>query len=80
MYLSEKTKGFTKGERIFVGRYKKFQCELHYTIERYWYFICNNEEKNIKYNSLLDKKYYTQDKCHKACIKYINGILKGELL
>lgn len=78
MQIIEKTKDFSEGDRIFMGRYKKFEYELHYTRARYWYFICNNKEKNIQYNSLLDKKYYTQDKCYKACIKYIDKTLKGD--
>lgn len=81
MYILEKTKirDFSQGDRIFIGRYKTFQCELHYTRNRYWYFICESEKKNIQYNSLLDKKkYYSQEKCYKACIKYIDNIIKGE--
>lgn len=77
MKLSDKTEEFSMGNKTFKGKYKKCECNIYYSRDGYWYYLCFNVEDTIRFNSLWDNlRYSTKEECHDACVKYIDDKLK----
>lgn len=77
MKLKEKTERYSRGNRDFVGKYKKWNYNICYSTTSYisenpfWYFYCNKEDN--RFNSLWEElRYNSKEECHDACVKYIN--------
>lgn len=78
MKLVDKTEPYSMGSRNFMGKYKKWICNISYSSRRgfenetpFWYFYCKKEDN--RFNSLWKElKYNSKEECHDACIKYIN--------
>lgn len=77
MRLIDKTERYSVYSRRFVGKYKKWDCDISYSSKSYtseesfWYFVCRKEGNS--YNSLWNElKYSSKEEAHDACIEYIN--------
>lgn len=75
MKLIDKTRRFSMGNRDFIGKYKKWECNICYSVTSavnpFWYFYCSKEDN--RFNSCWENlKYNSKEECHDACVKYID--------
>jgi len=77
MKLTEKIERFSNGSRRFVGRYKKWSCNIiyhesnWYDKNSYWCFTCDKGEDS--YNSLWHGlKFSSKEEAHDTSVEYID--------
>lgn len=83
--LVDKTERWSMGNKTFVGKKKKFEVHICYSIKsiysekEFWYFTLSRKEDDIRYNSLWDNiRFNDKDGCVEAAEKKIEELIKSK--